>query len=341
MALVISIVVLLILATVSVQVLTGDNGLITKTETAKNKTIEAEGLEKIQLAVVASYDNRGINLTSLAKNLGQINNLTDSNNTAISENTEITIPKVIKLNNTTYEIDADGEVYKYYNTNGLVLLLDGINNTRNGHSTTTTTWEDLSGNNNDFTKLDSNSDALWSNNSYLGDGTFRTLKLDKALLQNSNEATVEVCYDIPKLKNYYWIFSNRTSTNPGNGFQFGVGSATRGISLIPGTNAYPGNNLSTFKNVTDLGKRTMAFAINNTSITFSDNCEFYTEDIKEKIIDSLVKRDKYSIGNAYPWRTSYDRFEGNIYSIRLYNRKLSEDELKNNYEVDKLRFNMD
>ena len=39
------------------------------------------------------------------------------------------------------------------------------------------------------------------------------------------------------------------------------------------------------------------------------------------------------------WRV-HGTFEGNIYSIRIYNRKLSEEELKNNYEIDKVRFNM-
>ena len=38
-----------------------------------------------------------------------------------------------------------------YVSNGLVLLLDGVKNTRNGHSTSTSVWEDLRGKNNDLT----------------------------------------------------------------------------------------------------------------------------------------------------------------------------------------------
>ena len=72
--------------------------MLQKTENAKNKTIEAEGLERIQLAVMASYDNRGINTTSLAENLSKINGLTDTNNQVMSENTVITLPKSIMLN---------------------------------------------------------------------------------------------------------------------------------------------------------------------------------------------------------------------------------------------------
>lgn len=106
-ALVITIIMLLILAGVVIVTLTGDNGLLQKATNAKIETIEAEGLEKIQLAVLASQDKDGINTTSLANNLKQINGLTDINNQAI---TEITLPKSVKLNNTKYDIKEDGTV---------------------------------------------------------------------------------------------------------------------------------------------------------------------------------------------------------------------------------------
>ena len=53
---------MLILAGVTIATLTGDNGLLTKAQTAKNTSLEAEGLERIQLAVMASHDNNGINI---------------------------------------------------------------------------------------------------------------------------------------------------------------------------------------------------------------------------------------------------------------------------------------
>ena len=84
--------------------------MLQKAGDAKNKTVEAEGLESIQLAVMASYDDKGINTTSLAKNLSEINGLTDTNNQVISEDTTITLPKSVKLNNTKYDIKKDGTV---------------------------------------------------------------------------------------------------------------------------------------------------------------------------------------------------------------------------------------
>lgn len=50
-ALVITIIVLLILAGVSIAMLTGENGILTKATTAKTKTIEAELKEQVSLAL--------------------------------------------------------------------------------------------------------------------------------------------------------------------------------------------------------------------------------------------------------------------------------------------------
>ena len=56
-ALVITIIVLLILAAVSIATLTGDNGILTKAQTAKDLTTKENAKEKVQIAVLGSYDN--------------------------------------------------------------------------------------------------------------------------------------------------------------------------------------------------------------------------------------------------------------------------------------------
>ena len=53
-ALVITIIVLLILAGVSIAMLTGDNGILTQAQNAKNKTEQSGEEEKVKLAVVAA-----------------------------------------------------------------------------------------------------------------------------------------------------------------------------------------------------------------------------------------------------------------------------------------------
>ena len=59
-ALVITIIVLLILAGVSIAMLTGENGILTQATNAKEETIEAEDKEKIQIAInEAQISNNG------------------------------------------------------------------------------------------------------------------------------------------------------------------------------------------------------------------------------------------------------------------------------------------
>ena len=58
-ALVITIIVLLILAGISIATLTGDNGILTKAQNAGEETKKATAQEQVQVAIVASYDNNG------------------------------------------------------------------------------------------------------------------------------------------------------------------------------------------------------------------------------------------------------------------------------------------
>ena len=70
-ALVISIIVLLILAGVTIGSLTGENGILTRAKEAKQKTIKANELEKIQISVLsATIDKTGdIDKTTLRNEL--------------------------------------------------------------------------------------------------------------------------------------------------------------------------------------------------------------------------------------------------------------------------------
>ena len=83
-ALVITIIVLLILAGVSIATLTGDNGILTRAQEAKNKTDEESAKEQINLEILASLDSKGkytnnILKENLEKHLGaQVKLLSDN-----------------------------------------------------------------------------------------------------------------------------------------------------------------------------------------------------------------------------------------------------------------------
>ena len=68
-ALVITIIVLLILAGVSINILIGENGLLTKAQDAVKENAKAGAKDKVSVEVFASYDNDGkLNAKTLKDN---------------------------------------------------------------------------------------------------------------------------------------------------------------------------------------------------------------------------------------------------------------------------------
>ena len=76
-ALVITIIVLLILAGVTIATLTGNNGILSRANEAKTETEKATAEEKVEVAVLGSYDNNGnISIEELNENLKNVTGLT-------------------------------------------------------------------------------------------------------------------------------------------------------------------------------------------------------------------------------------------------------------------------
>lgn len=117
-----------------------------------------------------------------------------------------------------------------------ILTLDGIKNTRNGHDATATTWEDLSGNDNDFAKYGSASSALWGDDCLTCDGTNRALALNKGLASGKSAITMELVVAV----------TGNGSTQTGGtyyGILFGdFGSETGGTGMR--ANTYNANGVS-------------------------------------------------------------------------------------------------
>ena len=102
-ALVITIIVLLILAGVTIATLTGDNGILGKAKTAKTTNDEEKAKEQIKIAVMGSYGKDGeLNYDDLTKNLEQIG-IKDLPN-------EASYPLEVTLEGVIAEIDENGEV---------------------------------------------------------------------------------------------------------------------------------------------------------------------------------------------------------------------------------------
>ena len=126
-ALVVTIIVLLILAGISIQMLTGDNGILTRAGQAKENTDKAQLEEQVKLAALAAItDGRGnITDTSLKNELKKnINGLSDSNITGNDKN-----GWTVKIENKGYYISTTGDVNEaswVENSDGTIDRLDGV-----------------------------------------------------------------------------------------------------------------------------------------------------------------------------------------------------------------------
>ena len=109
-ALVITIIVLLILAGVTIATLTGENGILTKATEASKKTEQTSAEEQVQLEVTASIGTDGnINIEDLNDNLGNIEGLTHEGET-IENNPIDSLPSTVVVDGNNVIIREDGSV---------------------------------------------------------------------------------------------------------------------------------------------------------------------------------------------------------------------------------------
>ncbi len=113
-ALVITIIVLLILAGVTIATLTGDNGILTKAQSAKKVSTDAEIEEKIKLAVIASKINESNTVDTDVLT-------TELNNQFGDDGWEKT-----EIDENTWKITVNGKSYKIDLTTGAIEKVTGI-----------------------------------------------------------------------------------------------------------------------------------------------------------------------------------------------------------------------
>lgn len=128
-ALVITIIVLLILAGVSIAMLTGQNGLLTQAQNAKTATEKSAEQEKMQIAVNSSRNDEG--QLSIEKLKSEI----ESQNGKVLGDS---IPTTVEINSNLYRVNSSGEVTKR--------IAGGTLETVTGTETTNTTVQDALGN---------------------------------------------------------------------------------------------------------------------------------------------------------------------------------------------------
>lgn len=251
---------------------------------------------------------------------------------------------------TNLNISAKGNIKEYtaeklgYVTDGLQVLYDG----KTGLSKDLSYWPDLSGNNRDGI-LKNFETIIMDDNGLYFDGIDDYILIDK---MNYENVTMQIVlkYSSFTLGNYNYSFCNFDT----GGYGFAVDANT-------GTNTFEinidGEYLFYFKNGEyvyrdELGNKMNPAEVNkkyflsgsydNRSVVLYENAKKYTIDIAGLITPTWS--NTYMIIGGNPTGTNLQnntkRLNGVVYAIRIYDRALTDDEVLQNYNVDKERFNL-
>lgn len=225
------------------------------------------------------------------------------------------------------KLTLNGNYYAYKNlskalgyvTDGLVVHYDAIKNTAMGHNTSTTMWRDLSGNGNDGNLMNFSSNS-WKDNSLTFDGVDDYLS--NIVISNTEGLTFQVVMKNNVTSQYRNIYDRHNGQvpmlwlNPNSKFEFSAnhdwGTLTQDYNtrLISVTNA--------------MTKTTSNMSINGVKVIQDFN---HTKEIE----------GTYQLFN----RNGGQTYQGEIYSLRIYKKCLTDAEVQKNYEIDKLRFGVE
>lgn len=255
--------------------------------------------------------------------------------------------------NVADEIEIEPSLSGNYIQKDLALLLDGEKNIGTSHSNSTDIWRDLSGKNNNATLsgFDFSDTSGWIHNGlrftgkeYVELGDF-----------NNDEYTIEVVARIEDLNNvtttrqsiisnlndggYGIIYTQDNDLDVMKKGRIGFELYKTKDSIIDVSSVYSDN----------ITKKSKIYSI---SVTVGKDGlggikQLYSENgvIKGTTLDGdAIKTStgtKLTLGaSPYAGVSPATEFKGTIYSVRVYNRALTEDEIKENFEIDKAKYNI-
>lgn len=209
-----------------------------------------------------------------------------------------------------------------YVSNGLILHYDAINNTGNGHNSSTTTWVDLSGNGNDGIITG----GVWQENSL----NFTTSNASNGVRTSSNFPI-----DFNNTFNIVCSLSSVNSLEPLLGSRI---SEQDGFMLFN----YDDNNALSLDTIgsgsrVSLGSRLNVDTNYNITITFLDTTAYLYVNGQLAITRTITKG---SINYPLTVFTAENQSNalGSVYSVKVYNRALTASEVLQNYNVDKEKY---
>ena len=359
-ALIITIIVLFILAEIAMITLTGENGILNRTNEAKVKNEKEQAREKLQLIlndlIIEKKTNNNYDDEVYTEKLKREGiEIIETNIEA-----EKTIDTV-KVDGWKFQIDRDNlkiikdlnekepeqseeaeDAIPSYVSDGLIVLYDGINNTGEGHSDTATTWKNLApiseqnvegANNGWLMNIQQGQTSGWKNNCLTLDGIDDWVKMSPLSYQNM---TIEI---VAKSLSYKEGNQNLYIANlQRGGMMIGVAPNAYLVGEVNVSGTY--YDVFSEKEVINNKIYSLSTGYNGENIYFSVD-----GDIKKNNVTGVVKEPDnntvFALG-VNPDSNGYEGITSNIeiYSVRIYNRCLTEEEIQKNCEIDKKRYHI-
>ena len=298
------------------------DGIIYPNDGSSNAYINQSGQECARLDLGATYDLDEIYvLHNYVEGRTWLSNVTSvsSDNSTWTEVLNQIIPESISGKRVT----AYSEPIIGYIQDSLLVWYDGISNTGTTRSTSTTTWKNLASSSNDGTI----SGGTWENdNLYLSGSSSGVVSASTISYGTSNtsEAVVKIS-NTPA-----FVIDMRNSSGVGMQPLYSSNSAAA-FQIYASASGSSDYALTSYYNT----KASFSALLN------SNGNKLYTNGIL--VASGAVTKGMSGSANLYVGRrySNSSNLKGNVYSVRFYNRALSEDEVYHNYLVDKERFGLE
>ena len=212
------------------------------------------------------------------------------------------------------------------------ILLDGIKNTRSGHSSSTTVWEDLSGNRNDFT-IDGT--TVWGD-SYIESNTTNhpMIYIDQDLTTSDGTNGAFTVEFVTKITNGTGNYEGYLDTNKDSAYRQVFGAGGRyALRYGSGSDNYKSVGQSSGLLANQL--MTLGFTYNgSTSYAYINGVRKTSTSGAIPRMSGLTRTYIFSDKNNV---SSYNA-RGYAYGFRFYKKALTDAEMLNNYNVDLRRY---
>ena len=348
-ALVITIIILLILAGISIQAIINNNliqNATTATEIYNKEQAKEKLIQTLNSLAISKYIDKNYNEQEYIDNQIKKDGMSVDNDDIVTVNKykfKIDREKLEIIEEAGKEELSDFEkLQSSYVQDGLVCWYDGIYNTVSGHDKNATVWQDLTGNNNSGTlkNINNTDDSGWTSNSLILDGIDDWVQITQ-IPASEDGITVEIVAKV-------------LDVSEGSQENYICNYESGGIGILKNSNKVQGVihtgkyiNIYDQKNVKISQTYSMSTGIDskNKTIYFSTNSNIQKEGFNgqysEPQNNTVFVIGTNPSGNESILDSSEAMANIEVYSIRIYNRSLTADEISKNYEEDKRRFHIE